>query len=162
MGKYDKVLSDPRYSGLNDSDKALFWDKIFKRDIATDSRYGSLNESEKATAYSKFLSKYMTPTDNAPASVIPEGIGKMNLLDEKTTFSALFSCNDDMALGASKALHQAGLRIPQDVSLFGFDDAPASNTLDSHVSRLRRRLSDAGAGVAIHALRGVGYMAKAE
>ncbi len=42
------------------------------------------------------------------------------LLEEKTPFSALFSCNDDMALGASKALHQAGLRIPQDVSLFGF------------------------------------------
>lgn len=33
------------------------------------------------------------------------------LLEEKTPFSALFSCNDDMALGASKALHQAGLRI---------------------------------------------------
>ena len=49
-----------------------------------------------------------------------------------------------------------------EAALFGFDDAPASNTLDSHVSRLRRRLSDAGAGVAIHALRGVGYMAKAE
>ena len=56
------------------------------------------------------------------------------LLDEKTTFSALFSCNDDMALGASKALHQAGLRIPQDVSLFGFDDAPSAKWLEPGLS----------------------------
>jgi DNA-binding response OmpR family regulator len=54
------------------------------------------------------------------------------------------------------------LRETIEAALFGFDDVPASNTLDSHVSRLRRRLSEAGAGVAIHALRGVGYMAKAE
>lgn len=41
------------------------------------------------------------------------------LLEEGVTFSALFACNDDTALGAAKALRQAGLRIPQDVSLFG-------------------------------------------
>ncbi len=56
------------------------------------------------------------------------------LLDEKARFSALFSCNDDMALGASKALHQAGLRIPQDVSLFGFDDAPSAKWLEPGLS----------------------------
>ena len=56
------------------------------------------------------------------------------LLEEKTPFSALFSCNDDMALGASKALHQAGLRIPQDISLFGFDDAPSAKWLEPGLS----------------------------
>ena len=56
------------------------------------------------------------------------------LLDEQARFSALFSCNDDMALGASKALHQAGLRIPQDVSLFGFDDAPSAKWLEPGLS----------------------------
>ncbi|WP_432699853.1 LacI family DNA-binding transcriptional regulator [Kluyvera cryocrescens] len=56
------------------------------------------------------------------------------LLDEKVKFSALFACNDDMALGASKALHQAGLRIPQDISLFGFDDAPSAKWLEPGLS----------------------------
>ncbi|BBT69685.1 DNA-binding transcriptional regulator, LacI/PurR family [Kluyvera sp. M-M157-B] len=56
------------------------------------------------------------------------------LLNEKVTFSALFACNDDMALGASKALHQAGLRIPQDISLFGFDDAPSAKWLEPGLS----------------------------
>lgn len=62
-------------------------------------------------------------------------------------------------------LRRAGrvvLREAIETAIFGFDDAPTSNTLDSHVSRLRRRLAEAGAGVAIHALRGVGYMMKAE
>ena len=55
------------------------------------------------------------------------GFEKCNeLISEKVPFSALFACNDDMALGASKALHQAGLRIPHDISLFGFDDAPSA------------------------------------
>lgn len=43
-------------------------------------------------------------------------------------------------------------------AVFGFDDDIQSNTLDSHVSRLRRRLSAAGAGIEIHAIRGVGYL----
>ena len=56
------------------------------------------------------------------------------LLQEGVRFSALFTCNDDMALGASKALHQAGLRIPQDISLFGFDDAPCARWLEPALS----------------------------
>ncbi|CAH6637158.1 MULTISPECIES: LacI family DNA-binding transcriptional regulator [Pseudocitrobacter] len=63
------------------------------------------------------------------------GFEKCNeLLSEKVPFSALFACNDDMALGASKALHQAGLRIPQDISLFGFDDAPSAKWLEPGLS----------------------------
>lgn len=42
--------------------------------------------------------------------------------------------------------------------LYGFDDEIQSNTLDAHVSRLRARLLDAGAGVVIHPVRGVGYL----
>lgn len=43
-------------------------------------------------------------------------------------------------------------------AVFGFDDEIQSNTLDSHISRLRRRLTAAGAGIEIHAIRGVGYL----
>ncbi|HEY3590240.1 MAG TPA: LacI family DNA-binding transcriptional regulator [Buttiauxella sp.] len=56
------------------------------------------------------------------------------LLESRVPFSALFACNDDMALGASKALHQAGRRIPQDISLFGFDDAPSAQWLEPALS----------------------------
>jgi DNA-binding LacI/PurR family transcriptional regulator len=39
-------------------------------------------------------------------------------------FSAVFSSNDQMALGLVHALSEAGLSIPQDVSVVGFDDVP--------------------------------------
>ena len=43
-------------------------------------------------------------------------------------------------------------------AVYGFDDEIQSNTLDSHVSRLRRRLASVSADVEIHAIRGVGYL----
>ncbi len=43
--------------------------------------------------------------------------------------------------------------------LYGFDDVVGSNSLEAHVSRLRKKLEAAGTNVQIHTLRGVGYMA---
>lgn len=54
------------------------------------------------------------------------------------------------------------LRETLEEAVYGFDDEVQSNTLDSHVSRLRRKLSEAEAGVEIHAIRGVGYLLKAK
>lgn len=39
-------------------------------------------------------------------------------------FTAVFSANDQMALGLMNAFHQAGVRVPEDVSVVGFDDIP--------------------------------------
>ncbi|HEY1090958.1 MAG TPA: LacI family DNA-binding transcriptional regulator [Burkholderiaceae bacterium] len=44
------------------------------------------------------------------------------LIDSREPFSAIFSANDQMAFGAALGLHRRGLRIPDDVSLVGFDD----------------------------------------
>jgi DNA-binding LacI/PurR family transcriptional regulator len=38
--------------------------------------------------------------------------------------TAVFCANDETALGLFRAVHEAGLRIPQDVSVVGFDDIP--------------------------------------
>ncbi len=43
-------------------------------------------------------------------------------------------------------------------AVFGLDDAVQPNALDTHISRLRRKLSDADAGVTINGVRGVGYL----
>ena len=48
------------------------------------------------------------------------------LLDSSKQFTAIFAANDQMAIGASLALHRRSLRVPEDVSLIGFDDLPAS------------------------------------
>ncbi|MFS8050748.1 response regulator transcription factor [Rhizobium sp. BR 314] len=43
-------------------------------------------------------------------------------------------------------------------AVFGMNDEIESNALDTHISRLRRKLADAHAGVAISGIRGVGYL----
>ena len=45
--------------------------------------------------------------------------------------------------------------------VYGFDEEISSNALEAHISRLRKRLADAGAGVVLHGVRGVGYMLRA-
>jgi LacI family transcriptional regulator len=48
------------------------------------------------------------------------------LLEGQQQFTAIFAANDQMALGATLALHRRSLRVPEDISVVGFDDLPAS------------------------------------
>ena len=50
----------------------------------------------------------------------------VRLLEKRLDFSAVIALNDQMAYGAMLALSEAGLSIPDDVSLVGFDDLPHS------------------------------------
>lgn len=48
-----------------------------------------------------------------------------------------------------------------EAALYGYDDEVQPNALEAQVSRLRRRLLDADAGVEIHVARGIGYVLRA-
>ena len=50
----------------------------------------------------------------------------VRLLEKRLDFSAVIALNDQMAYGAMLALSEAGLSVPNDVSLVGFDDLPHS------------------------------------
>ena len=43
---------------------------------------------------------------------------------EDRSITALFVANDQMALGVLRAFHEAGVGVPQDISVVGFDDQP--------------------------------------
>ena len=51
--------------------------------------------------------------------------------------TAIFACNDVMALGALRALRKAGLRVPEDVSVAGFDDIPIASDLCPPLTTVR-------------------------
>jgi DNA-binding response OmpR family regulator len=65
------------------------------------------------------------------------------------------------ALILEALVQRTGRVVTRDVlieAVYGFDDLIESNTLEAQISRLRRKLKDAGAGVEITSLRGIGYM----
>ena len=45
-----------------------------------------------------------------------------SLLEQATPFTAIFAANDKTAFGARLALYRRGIRVPEDVSIIGFDD----------------------------------------
>jgi LacI family transcriptional regulator len=49
-------------------------------------------------------------------------VAMRQLLAKGLPFTAVFACNDLMAMGAIGALQQAGLRVPQEISVIGYDD----------------------------------------
>ncbi|MDF2922132.1 MAG: transcriptional regulator [Paenibacillaceae bacterium] len=51
--------------------------------------------------------------------------------------TALFSANDDMAIAAMQAFAEQGIRIPEDVSLAGFDDVPAASLMTPKLTTVR-------------------------
>ncbi|MCD2518383.1 LacI family DNA-binding transcriptional regulator [Massilia sp. G4R7] len=52
--------------------------------------------------------------------------GAQELLASGTRFTALFCANDEMALGAISCFYEAGIHVPRDVSVIGYDDAPSA------------------------------------
>jgi len=93
--------------------------------IAGDPRHPDANE--RLRGYRAALAAAEVPF--RPELVVPgqysEDSGRMaveRLLDSREPFTALFASNDQMAFGAGLALHRRGMRVPEDVSLVGFDD----------------------------------------
>ncbi len=50
----------------------------------------------------------------------------IELLKSGQKLTAIFACNDDMAIGSIRALHDNGIRVPEDISVIGIDNEPAA------------------------------------
>jgi LacI family transcriptional regulator len=69
-----------------------------------------------------------------------------SLLAENAGLSAVFAANDLMAMGGYLAVKEAGLRIPDDIAIIGFDNIPTANlvspaltTVDQFQERVGQR-----------------------
>ena len=58
--------------------------------------------------------------------------------------TAVFAGNDQMALGVLRALHELGRRVPEDVSVVGFDDIPEAAYFTPPLTTVRQRFDEVG------------------
>ncbi|MFI9152325.1 LacI family DNA-binding transcriptional regulator [Streptomyces sp. NPDC053367] len=70
--------------------------------------------------------------------------GAERLLDLDEPPTAIFAASDQMALGAMEALRRRGLRVPEDMSIVGFDDLPEVRWCAPPLTTVRQPLSDMG------------------
>ncbi|HXG83396.1 MAG TPA: LacI family DNA-binding transcriptional regulator [Pyrinomonadaceae bacterium] len=71
-------------------------------------------------------------------------IAAKKILAAKKTFTALFAFNDISAIGAIRAFQEAGLRVPEDVSVLGFDDIYAAAFYNPALTTIRQPLFEMG------------------
>jgi DNA-binding LacI/PurR family transcriptional regulator len=79
------------------------------------------------------------------------------LLARKHKFTALFAYNDVSAIGAIRAFQEAGLRVPQDISVMGFDDIPGAAFHYPSLTTVRqplRRMGEIAAETLMNRLEG--------
>jgi LacI family transcriptional regulator len=74
----------------------------------------------------------------------PGYFAAQRLLASKCPFTAVFAFNDVSAIGATRALHEAGLRVPKDVSVVGFDDVQSAAFQNPALTTVRQPLRTMG------------------
>jgi DNA-binding LacI/PurR family transcriptional regulator len=81
------------------------------------------------------------------------------LLARRARFTALFAYSDLIAIGAIRELRAAGLRVPEDVSVVGYDDIPVAAFLEpplTTVSQPMREVGERAASLLLGAISGGG------
>ncbi len=101
------------------------------------------NFFERKDGYKKALKYFKRPYNSEfvlslGASVETAYVDMKNqLADHHKLPTAFFADNDIIAIGAIRAMREAGIRVPEDVSVIGFDDIPMCDMLDVPLTTIR-------------------------
>ena len=106
--------------------------------------------------FKKFMSKVGTAVPNEMiyrANYEEEDAARVaeQMFLEKKKVTAFFCCNDNMALGVMRKMKQLGIRVPEDVSVIGFDDDSRAQYGDPPLTTIRMMTSELG-GLAVQIL----------
>lgn len=115
---------------------------------------------DRQTAFLNCLSAYGVSAD---PDLIVEGDwsatsgfeAAVKLSHRNKLFTALFAMNDRMAIGAIRALRERGARVPQDISVIGFDDLPLASYFDPPLTTMRQDMFGIGREAARLLIRAV-------
>ena len=120
---------------------------------------GSLDATERERGWRAELLRR-----NLPASLVvsgdwspDSGYAAADALLAQAGATAVFSANDQMALGLLHALNDRGLRVPEDLSLVGFDDIPEAAHFVPPLTTVRQDFGELGRqilDVVLEAIRG--------
>ena len=112
----------------------------WRANLETVDRFGIESPQDLRIQLSDPEGKVFTPED---AYLEGYSVGR-ELLDRGVDFTALFAFNDVSAIGAMRAFLDAGLRIPEDVSVVGFDDIQSAAFQNPGLTTVRQPLFEMG------------------
>jgi LacI family transcriptional regulator len=117
---------------------------------------GPKDAPDAAERYSAFEQAIAATAGSAIDQVIhgdfseDSGIAAARILLGRSSLPQVVVCaNDQMAIGVLREMHQAGVRVPADVAVTGFDDVYASRVIDPPLTTVSQPIRDLG----IHATR---------
>jgi LacI family transcriptional regulator len=97
---------------------------------------------DRVAGFTRAHEAYGLPVD--PALIVPGEFtetagyaGTKRLLAQGVVCTAIFAATDMVAAGALRALQEAGVRVPEDMSLVGYDDIPISTHLRPALTTVR-------------------------
>jgi LacI family transcriptional regulator len=111
--------------------------------VDSDPRWEEIMEAARAYRMELHPELMIRLTENSWSPALGYGPVKA-LLSRTKDFTALFAFNDIAAFGAIRALHEAGLRVPHDVSVIGFDDVLSAPYGIPSLTTIRQPLRDMG------------------
>ena len=126
---------------------------------------GNFDAQERLRGYRAALAEAGIPTSaelEAPGD-FSEASGHRaihRLLELARRPTAIFAANDSMAVGALSALRDAGLRVPEDIALGGFDDIPMARYMTPALTSVHVDISALGARAATRLFEGLRHPAE--
>ncbi len=127
--------------GLGHRQIAFIKGQSFSSD--TDRRWQAI-EQAAARAKMKINPALVVQLEGESPSHEPGYFAAQRLLASKAPFTAIFAFNDISAIGAVRALHEADLRVPEDVSIVGFDDVQSAAFQNPALTTVRQPLRTMG------------------
>lgn len=105
---------------------------------------GNLDAQERTSAFERALQGKGVAVQTIAGDFVEEsGEAAIEMmLRSGEAFDAVFAANDMMASGALQALNRAGIRVPQDVAVVGFDDVPLARHI--RLTTVRVRIAELG------------------
>jgi DNA-binding LacI/PurR family transcriptional regulator len=127
--------------GLGHREIAIIKGQSFSSD--TEPRWQAIRHAA-TKAHLRLDPKLVVQLEGDTPSHEPGYFAAQRLLASAVPFTALFAFNDVSAIGAIRALREAGLRVPQDVSVVGFDDVQSAAFQNPGLTTVRQPLRTMG------------------